>query len=314
VMRAQVTPQEPPAVEVERQLERIVASEEFANAAVMQSLLRYLAQETLSRKAGLNAGVVQLEFELPRKGPAREPRHEPHGSKPADESDPNAGVRSNVARLRKALKAYYSAFGALDPILIEIPPGGYRVTFRYQPGMHRPVKTTPHVPVLPTRLRPVPTILLGALALLAPHFRFILPPRDSLAVLPFTSKDPGLKLLCDSVTEEVIDRTAALQKLNVTSKDSAYRAVKSSDHRSHTTIGKELHVDKILTGTLERDGTELTIDVELIGVQNDRHLWGHKYRCPLSETTTVDADIAAGVAKVLNMTTGQQAGNVPAND
>lgn len=97
--------------EVELQVERILASREFAQAERMCRFLRLVVARTLAGEtAGLKEYSIGVEvFDRP------------------ESFDPGIDpiVRVEARRLREKLKRYYETAGRHDEVLIELPKGGY---------------------------------------------------------------------------------------------------------------------------------------------------------------------------------------------
>jgi hypothetical protein len=97
------------------QVQRIVQSKAFRTSEVHRNLLQYLAEKSLS---GTADGVKEYTVGLDVFG-------KPASYDPRQESV----VRMHVGRLRQKLAEYYRSEGADDPILVDVPKGGFKVTF-----------------------------------------------------------------------------------------------------------------------------------------------------------------------------------------
>jgi serine/threonine-protein kinase len=100
---------------------------------------------------------------------------------------------------------------------------------------------------------------------------------NSLAVQPFVNSgaDPELEYLCDGITESLINRLSRLSPLKVMSRNAVIRyRGRETDARL---IGRELGVDAVLTGRIQRRGDELSIHAELVDASDNSHIWGEKY-------------------------------------
>src|ERR1700677_5142625 len=97
------------------QVQRIIQSKAFRTSEVHRNLLNYLAEKSLSGTAdSLKEYTVGLDvFAKPA---SYDPRQE-------------SVVRMHVARLRQKLSEYYRSEGLDDPIIVDVPKGGFRVTF-----------------------------------------------------------------------------------------------------------------------------------------------------------------------------------------
>ena len=117
------------------QIQRIVQSKAFRTSAVHRNLLTYLAEKSLSGTAdGLKEYTVGLDvFSKPS---SYDPRQE-------------SVVRMHMARLRQKLTEYYRTEGIEDPIVVDVPKGGFTMTFesRQAPSTPPPEHVQPPVPI-----------------------------------------------------------------------------------------------------------------------------------------------------------------------
>jgi hypothetical protein len=97
------------------QVERIFQSKTFRSSDVLRHLLSYLVDASL-------AGTAD---ELKEYTVAVDALGRPSSYDPRQES----AVRMQVGRLRQKLAEYYRTEGAEDPIVIDLPKGGFRVVF-----------------------------------------------------------------------------------------------------------------------------------------------------------------------------------------
>ncbi len=101
--------------EVEAQLERILASREFAGSASLQDFLSYSVREGL---AGRGEEIKEHSIAV-----------SVFGRKESFDGRDDTIVRVQAHRLRSKLKDYYSETGAADEILISLPRGSYSPQF-----------------------------------------------------------------------------------------------------------------------------------------------------------------------------------------
>lgn len=123
---------------------------------------------------------------------------------------------------------------------------------------------------------------------------------ESIAVLPFVSNSEDFETdyLAEGVTESLISSLAEIPNLRVRSRDSVYRYQNSNQNLRE--IGRELKTHVVLSGRIRQTGDEVFINVELIDVKYDVHLWGKQYQGKLSELVTLQRDIVRDVAKNLD--------------
>ena len=100
------------------QIDRLAGSHTLHGSESLCKLLRYLATHALTRP-----GVPLKEYEI-----ATEVFHRPADFDPQLDST----IRVQAGRLRLKLAEYYGAEGAADPILVDLPKGGYLLTFQHR--------------------------------------------------------------------------------------------------------------------------------------------------------------------------------------
>jgi len=101
---------------IRRQIERIVQSRELESSPRLHEFLKYIVDEYLAGRAGRIKGVTIAQ--------------DVFGADDTFDPESNSIVRVEAGRLRRRLKEYYLATGAADPIIIEVPKGGYVPAFR----------------------------------------------------------------------------------------------------------------------------------------------------------------------------------------
>lgn len=102
------------------QLQRVLQSKAFRTSEVHRNLLSYLAEKSL---AGDSDSLKEYAIGLDVFG-------KPASYDPRQEST----VRMHVGRLRQKLAEYYRTEGVDDAIVIDLPKGGFRVTFEPRMG------------------------------------------------------------------------------------------------------------------------------------------------------------------------------------
>jgi hypothetical protein len=101
------------------QIQRIVQSKAFRTSEVHRNLLTYLAEKSLAGEAD-NVKEYSLGLDVFGKPESYDPRQE-------------STVRMHVGRLRQKLAEYYRTEGVADAIIVDLPKGGFRVTFESRP-------------------------------------------------------------------------------------------------------------------------------------------------------------------------------------
>jgi hypothetical protein len=114
-----------PAIEAARaQVERLVQSRIFRASEVLRHLLSYLAEKSL---AGESDKLKEYTIGLDALG-------KPSSFDPRQESV----VRMHTARLRQKLAEYYRTEGIEDPIVVDLPKGGFKLTFESRHAVPEP--------------------------------------------------------------------------------------------------------------------------------------------------------------------------------
>ncbi|MDZ4689085.1 MAG: tetratricopeptide repeat protein, partial [Planctomycetaceae bacterium] len=126
---------------------------------------------------------------------------------------------------------------------------------------------------------------------------------DALAVLPFvyTEGDPTTEMLSETLAGHISDslRQVGRRDLKIRPPSSVSRYARQ---RPDTlTIGRELNVPLIVTGTLRTQGNVMTITAEVVDAREDNLLWRKPYTCQRGETLDLDVqdqivqDVAANL-------------------
>ncbi|MDP9053771.1 MAG: hypothetical protein M3N93_05635 [Acidobacteriota bacterium] len=145
------------AEDCKAQVERILQSKIFRASEVLRHLFAYLAGKSLDGTAD-TLKEYTIGLDALGKPASFDPRQE-------------SVVRMHTARLRQKITEYYRTEGLDDPIVIDMPKGGFRVTFEVRPpaAVAEPVTTpafaAPELsPAQPDHWRKREIVLAGALA------------------------------------------------------------------------------------------------------------------------------------------------------
>ena len=124
---------------------------------------------------------------------------------------------------------------------------------------------------------------------------------DSIAIMPFVnaSSDTQLEYLSDGLAESLINSLSELPNLSVMSRSSVFRYKgKGTDTK---TLGRELGVRAVLLGRVIEQGDNLSVSVELVDTENNRHLWGEQYNRKVSDLPSVQPDITRDISDTLKL-------------
>jgi len=124
------------------------------------------------------------------------------------------------------------------------------------------------------------------------------PWKVKLVVLPFEnlSGDPGLDYVCNPISDELITALAGLTsgRLGVIARTTAMRY--KGSHKSVACIGRELGVDYVVEGGLHRSQGPLAINVQVIQVKDQMHLFARKYEAELCDVLKVMNGAASDIS------------------
>lgn len=124
---------------------------------------------------------------------------------------------------------------------------------------------------------------------------------QSIAVLPFVdeSADPDGEYINDKIAESLINSLSKLPQLRVVPRSvvASYKG-KEIDPRK---IGAELNVRAVVTGRMRRHGDIISIQADLIDLQNVAQLWGQHYDHKVSDVLLVQDDISRDIFENLRL-------------
>jgi len=120
---------------------------------------------------------------------------------------------------------------------------------------------------------------------------------QSIAVLPLEnlSGDPSQEYFVDGMTDELITQLAQIGRLRVISRTTSMQY--KGTRKSIPEIGRELHVDGIVEGTVFRSGEQVRISAQLVDSSTDQHVWAQSYERDLRDILALQKEVAGGVAR-----------------
>ncbi|ULQ55556.1 hypothetical protein KJS94_12965 [Flavihumibacter rivuli] len=223
------------------QLERILRFGEFRKSPILSRFLRYIVEAVIEGKSE-SLKEYTIATNVLRRGKEFNPQFD-------------AAVRIHAVRLRKALRAYYDQEGVNDPIIIEVPTGGYIpnfITLRDQ-GIsfsRQPIE--------------------GDLSALCGNV-------TTVAVLPFKSlgEMANKEYLVDGFCEKLSAELSAFQDISVIAYYSSNRYKNAS--KDLREIARELGTTHLITGTILQDGDDIFISANLVDGLKGTQLWSRTY-------------------------------------
>lgn len=129
----------------------------------------------------------------------------------------------------------------------------------------------------------------------------------SIAVLPFEplTDSPEDAYLGLGMADALITRLSNLHGLIVRPTSAVRRY--TEEHRDAVAIGRELKVDAVLDGTLQRSGNMLRVSVQLVGVGTAAPLWAKSFDAEAADVFTLQDSLSQRLASELELQlTGQE--------
>jgi eukaryotic-like serine/threonine-protein kinase len=119
---------------------------------------------------------------------------------------------------------------------------------------------------------------------------------QSLAVLPLEnlSGDPSQEYFADGMTEELTTELAQIGALRVISRTSVEHY--KGTNKTLPEIARELHVDAVVAGSVERSGDRVRITAHLIEAATDHTLWAKSYQQSLTDVLSLQEEAARAIA------------------
>lgn len=224
----------PPSVskrEVWEQLERILNSNTFHQAGRLREFLKYVVSVLLEERVE-PIKEYHIGVEVFGRKSSFDPRLDPI-------------VRVEASRLRARMKQYLETEGYNDSLVIEIPKGGY------MPAIHVSGRFS-------DRSSKSEMILNESVAASANYI--------GLALLPFLNLGPtsNTELVCDSMTEELIDMLTDIDGFRVAPRVSVFQFKSQPDDAR--SIGRRLGVNFLLEGSVRHSEDLLHVKMRIIHV------------------------------------------------
>jgi TolB-like protein/Flp pilus assembly protein TadD len=150
-------------------------------------------------------------------------------------------------------------------------------------------------------------LVLGGVAVLAllastyvltrsPAGRTTQPRITSLAVLPLNNLtgDPEQEYFADGMTEALITELGKVSKPSVISRQSIMQYKGSKKPLQE--IARELNVDAVLEGAVERSGDRVRVSVHLERVSPESQVWANEYSSNIGDVMGLEDDIARAIS------------------
>ena len=122
----------------------------------------------------------------------------------------------------------------------------------------------------------------------------------SIVVLPFAnlSGDPAQDYFAEGVTENLTTELSRIRDSFVIARNTAFtfkgRGLDAKE------IGKELGVRYVLEGSVQRDGTRVRVNAQLIDAQSGAHLWADRFEEDIADLFKLQDEVVARLASSLS--------------
>jgi len=127
------------------------------------------------------------------------------------------------------------------------------------------------------------------------------PVTTGIAVLPFVdlSQARDQEYFCDGISEEILDTLGKVDGLRVVGRASSFSFKGNSANVSE--VGKKLHVENVLEGSLQREGNRVRVTAELINTRTGFRLWSETYERELQGVFAVQDEITRSIVEALKI-------------
>jgi adenylate cyclase len=142
-----------------------------------------------------------------------------------------------------------------------------------------------------------------------------LPVKPSIVVLPFLnmSGEAEQEFFADGLTEDVITELSRFKELFVISRNTSFK------YKSKTVnvreVARELGVQYVIEGSVRKARDRVRVTVQLIGAENDRHIWAERYDRELEDIFAIQDEVTSAVVSTLagrvEAATRERAANKP---
>ena len=139
-------------------------------------------------------------------------------------------------------------------------------------------------------------LILAVVSVAVWHFWPRQPHIDSIAVLPLGDLNGGKdRYFADGLTEELTTRLAQIHALRIVPRTTISRYADTK--KSLRDIGRELDVDAILTGSIQRSGDRIRINAQLSDAATERSVWAETYERPIGDVLALQDELARTIAE-----------------
>ena len=301
----------PDEAEIRAQLARITDSDLFRRSRRLSGFLQYLVAESLAGRADkIKATTIAIEVFG-------------RGEDFDQQGDPI--VRVEAGRLRQRLVDYYNGPGSADPLLIDIPKGGYRPVFQLREPPQVDVTQTgasvlPEPTESPMRLSGLALGVIAFLVCVVGILSYRLYVQSALlgdeagelaaayqqgkpfiAIIPVaaTAQDEASNRLAAGVVEALITHLSKVSGLSVMAHASVLEIQERGTVYGITDFRNDFGVTHLLRGTVEREGDRVVLNVQLVDARTAEVIWAERMSRPLSQFIDLEEELALVIVNEL---------------
>jgi TolB-like protein/class 3 adenylate cyclase/tetratricopeptide (TPR) repeat protein len=123
--------------------------------------------------------------------------------------------------------------------------------------------------------------------------------QPEIVVLPFEnlSSDPEQEYFCDGLTNDLTTDLSRFANLFVIAANTAFSY--KGRHPSHERVRRELAVDYMVEGSVQRTGNQIRVNAQLVETRTGRHLWAERYKSAIEKLFDVQDDVCRKIVMAL---------------
>lgn len=298
------------AERIREQLHRILSSTDFDMPPRIHAFLSYVVEEVL---AGRGDRIKAYSIAVAVFG------------RPADFDTLNdPAVRIEAGRLRRGLERYYFLQGTDDPVLIDIPKGGYVPRFRLrasESGVPLEKMTEASPAAASSRRFPLEwhrnvwlqgclaVLVVSVMVVLSLLFERAVPTPEAVASRPYIlvktfanlSRDPNATAVATGLSDEILAALSAKDGLAI------FRSESAQGVTGQTAADLRRQAKRyILDGTIREAKEKIRISSRLVQAQTGEIVWSNVYEADLKSGIDNEAHIATMISGSVSRAVGSE--------
>jgi TolB-like protein len=286
------------AQRIRQQLARICGTEEFQRSKRSRRFLNYIVEETLAGRAG-RIKAYSVAISVLDRDDTFDPQTDPM-------------VRIEASQLRRRLERYYLTQGVNDPVIIDLPKGGYVPVFRAAAGLDPPADTdTPPSPGTASRRLSAAVLATALLAVSVIALALFRMPAGKTSAPAFATKANPIILVLPFSAATTDDRSAAIaagladEVTQVLTRHGTLGVLAPTDKTGSVTRGR---ADMLLTGSVRSNGGVIRLTASLIDARMGTYVWTEAYDMPADDPLlTLQTELASDLGSRLAIPSGVMA-------